>query len=126
MTHPRDRLLTLYGRKPVLEVLEDRTLPVERILLARNADGPIVAAILNAARARNLTVVRVTPEEVTRISRNGRQDQGAVIDVIAPRMAALEGVTSIRRQNDHRQHKYEKGRKGYCPAAESRASGCRS
>lgn len=90
MTHPRDRLLTVYGRKPVLEVLEDRTLPVERVLLARNADGPIVAAILGAARARGLSVQRVAPEEVTRISRNGRQDQGAVVDVVAPHMAPLE------------------------------------
>lgn len=92
MTHPRDRLLTLYGRKPVLEVLEDRTVTVDKVLLARNADGPVVAAILAAARARGVAVQRVTPEEVTRLSRNGRQDQGAVVDVAAPRMAALDAA----------------------------------
>ncbi|MEZ4472773.1 MAG: RNA methyltransferase [bacterium] len=87
--HPRDRLLTIYGRKPVLEVVEDPGLPVERVLIARNADGPVVADILKAARKRGLDVRRVTPAEVTRLSRNARQDQGAVADVVAPRMGAL-------------------------------------
>jgi len=90
VSHPRDRFLTIYGRKPVLEVLEDQALPIERVLVAHGADGPVIAAILQAARARRVTVQRVTPAEVTRLSRNGRQDQGAVADVRAPRMAALE------------------------------------
>ncbi|MEZ4465644.1 MAG: RNA methyltransferase substrate-binding domain-containing protein [bacterium] len=62
-------------------------MPVERVLIARNADGPVVADILKAARKRGLDVRRVTPAEVTRLSRNARQDQGAVADVVAPAWA---------------------------------------
>lgn len=87
--HPRDRFITVYGRKPVLEALRDARLPVDKLLVARNATGPVVDDILAAARARGVRPERVTPREVTRLSRNGRQDQGVVADVRAPRMQAL-------------------------------------
>ena len=37
MSHPRDRFITVYGRKPVLEALADRRLAVEKVLVADNA-----------------------------------------------------------------------------------------
>ena len=88
--HPRDRYITVYGRKPVLEALQDASLEVEKVLVARGAHGGIVGDIVKAARARGVPLHRVTPGEVTRLSRNGRQDQGAVADVRAQRMRPLE------------------------------------
>lgn len=83
--HPRDRYITVYGRKPVLEALQDPSVPVEKVVLARRMDD-----IERAARARGVELRRGTPKDVTRISRNGRQDQGVVADVRALRMRPLE------------------------------------
>ncbi len=88
--HPRDRYITVYGRKPVLEALQDASLEVEKVLVARGVHGGIVGDIIKAAKARGIPLRRVAPREVTRLSRNGRQDQGAVADVRAQRMRPLE------------------------------------
>lgn len=89
MTHPRDRLITIYGRKPVLSALKDPAVPVERLLLDRRARGPIVLRIVKAAQKRGLAIDKVDAQQVNRISRNARQDQGVVADIRAPRMGAL-------------------------------------
>ncbi len=87
---PRDRLLTVYGRKPVLEALADETLAIDKVVLATTATGPQVDALVGAARRRGVEVRRVAPAQVTRISRNGRQDQGVAADVVAPHLATLD------------------------------------
>lgn len=87
--HPRDRFITVYGRKPVLEVLEQPELPVHRVLVARGAKGSIVDAIRRAARARGVTLIEKSPAEIHRISRNEKQDQGVAADVEAPGMRSL-------------------------------------
>lgn len=86
MGSPRDRFLTVYGRQPVLEVLRDPTLTVDKVLVA---DGASVDDIVSAARARGVDVRRVSARDVTRLSRNGRQDQGVAADVVAPRLGPL-------------------------------------
>jgi 23S rRNA (guanosine2251-2'-O)-methyltransferase len=88
MSHPRDRFLTVYGRKPVLEALEQADVQVEKVLLAHNARGGLVPDIERAAKRAGVPLTRVPPDQVTRLSRNQRQDQGAVADVRAPRMSA--------------------------------------
>jgi len=87
---PRDRFITVYGRMPVLEALRDPLLVVEKVLLAGNARGNHVDDIVEAARAREVEIRRVSPTQVNRVSRNGRHDQGVVADVVAPRMAPIE------------------------------------
>jgi 23S rRNA (guanosine2251-2'-O)-methyltransferase len=86
---PRDQFITVYGRMPVLEALRDSRLAVDKVLLARTARGESVDEIVAAARQRGLRVERVAPERVTRISRNGRHDQGVVADVAAPGLGEL-------------------------------------
>jgi len=90
LTSPRDRLLTVYGRRPVLEALADARLQVDKVLIADRARGPEVAEIERAARSRSVDVRRVPASEVTRLSRNGRQDQGVAADVVAPSMRSFE------------------------------------
>ena len=90
LKHPRDRWITVYGRKPVLEALLDRSLAIDKLLVARGAKGDVVQGILRAAKKRGVVAQRVDPRQVTRISKNARQDQGVVADVEAPAMSALE------------------------------------
>jgi len=90
VSSPRDRFVTVYGRKPVLEVLRDASLTVDKVLLARGSQGGIVQEIRAAAKRRGISLRMVPPAEVNRVSRNGRQDQGVVCDVEAPLMSSLE------------------------------------
>lgn len=80
-----DRLITVYGRKPVLEVLRDPELKVHRLHLARsNRRDATIAELLALAGERNLDVREHSREELARISKNGRQDQGVAADVDCP------------------------------------------
>src|SRR5438067_423954 len=51
---PKDRFVTVYGRKPVLEALADRDLDVDKVVLADSARGAAAAEILRAARDRGV------------------------------------------------------------------------
>ena len=87
---PRERFVTVYGRMPVLEALLDESLVVDKVVLARPAHGPSVDELLAAAERRGVRVERADATRVTRLSRNGRHDQGVVADVVAPGLADLD------------------------------------
>lgn len=86
---PKDRFVTVYGRKPVLEVLDDAGLEVDKVILADTARGPAASEILHAARARGVEVQRASAHRVKVLAGNGKQDQGVLADVVAPRMRLL-------------------------------------
>lgn len=81
--------MTVYGRMPVLEALLDESLAVDKVVLARSAHGPSVDDVVEAARRRGVRVERADATRVTRLSRNGRHDQGVVADIVAPGLADL-------------------------------------
>ena len=82
--------MTVYGRMPVREVLADTSTPVELVLLARTARGDTVDDIVRLAGQRGVELKRVAPEKVTRLSGNGRHDQGVVAEVRAPGLVELD------------------------------------
>jgi 23S rRNA (guanosine2251-2'-O)-methyltransferase len=100
VSSPREKYLTIYGRKPVLEALEG-SMAVARIHLADGAGGDVVERILAAAKRRGVQVQRVSERRVSSISRNGKQDQGVVADVAAPRMSSLMAFLGRRTGRDH-------------------------
>jgi 23S rRNA (guanosine2251-2'-O)-methyltransferase len=87
---PKDTFITVYGRKPVLEALDDATLQVDKVILAEGLRGEPVRAILAAARQRRVPVRRASAHRVKVLAGNGRHDQGVLADVVAPRMARIE------------------------------------
>jgi 23S rRNA (guanosine2251-2'-O)-methyltransferase len=91
---PKDRFVTVYGRKPVLEALADEALAVDKVLLADNARGPAAREILDAAARRGVPVRRASPHRVKVLAGNGRHDQGVLADVVAPRMRPLASFLS--------------------------------
>lgn len=86
---PKDTFITVYGRKPVQEALEDPDLRVDKVILAEGLHGGPVRAILDAARARRVPVQRASAHRVKVLAGNGRHDQGVLADVVAPRMAPV-------------------------------------
>nr|WP_026316175.1 RNA methyltransferase [Actinokineospora enzanensis] len=95
---PKDRFVTVYGRKPVLEALADQRLSVDKVVLADNAHGPAAREILDAARERGVPVQRATPHRVKVLAGNGKQDQGVLADVVAPRMRRLTDALSAAKR----------------------------
>jgi 23S rRNA (guanosine2251-2'-O)-methyltransferase len=87
---PKDRFVTVFGRKPVLEALADRRLDVDKVILADNARGAAAREIIDAAGARNIRIERASAHRVKVLAGNGKQDQGVLADVVAPRMRRLE------------------------------------
>jgi 23S rRNA (guanosine2251-2'-O)-methyltransferase len=87
---PKDTFITVYGRKPVLEALQDGTLRVDKVILAEGLHGEPVRTILAAARDRQVPVQRASAHRVKVLAGNGRHDQGVLADVVAPRMAPVE------------------------------------
>ncbi|HKS44768.1 MAG TPA: RNA methyltransferase [Amycolatopsis sp.] len=93
-TSPKDRFLTVYGRKPVLEALDDPALRVDKVVLADTARGQAAAEIQRAARAAGVPVRRASAHRVKVLAGNGKQDQGVLADVVAPRMRPLNAALS--------------------------------
>ncbi len=84
-----ERLLQVYGRKPVLDALRDPALDVERVHLAPGK-GRILQEIRQAAAERGCELRECDAAAVSRISRNGKQDQGVVADLRLPHLRRAE------------------------------------
>lgn len=77
-----NRLITVYGRNPVYEILTDTSLQVFRLHLAEsNRTGGIIDQIKAAASQRNIEICYHSREQLARISRNSKQDQGVACDI---------------------------------------------
>lgn len=86
-----DRMITVYGRKPVLEALRDPDLDCRTLHLAQsNRPGGIVADLTAAATSRGVQIQHHSREALSRISRNGKQDQGVALDVFCPAFRPLQ------------------------------------
>lgn len=85
------QLLTIYGRKPVLEILQDSTIDCYRLHLAEsNKTHGIINDILTKAKERQIEVIYHDRQGLSRISKNGKQDQGVCLDVYCPRFRSYD------------------------------------
>jgi 23S rRNA (guanosine2251-2'-O)-methyltransferase len=89
-----ERLITVYGRNVVLETLKDRSLTVHKLHLAKsNKEEGVIKEILTLAKNRGVEVRMHTKEQLSRISKNAKQDQGVAADIIAPTYLDAETIT---------------------------------
>lgn len=82
--------ITVHGRLAVLEALADRGVTVSQVLLDRTMRGGPTEEVLAAAARRGVTVRRLSPEKINRISGDARHDQGVVADIDADGIEPLE------------------------------------
>ena len=93
--HP-GRGITLYGRKPALEALQDASLTIRCLHLAKsNRPASIIAQIVKEAERRCITILYHDRQALSRISKNGRQDQGVALDVACPNFMTLEAFIDL-------------------------------
>ena len=94
-----DRVLTVYGRKPVLEAIADTRLQCHALHLAHsNREGGIISEIRALAESRDITVKLHQRDALSRISKNGKQDQGVALDILCPYFASLEDYLTRGRE----------------------------
>ncbi|WP_299942250.1 RNA methyltransferase [uncultured Microbulbifer sp.] len=78
-------LLTIYGRKPVLEALQNPSLPVYKLHMASsNQRDQMISRMEALAEARHIEIARWDRKGLSRISKNARQDQGVALDLALP------------------------------------------
>lgn len=98
-----DRMLTIYGRKPVLETLQDTSLACHALHLAEsNREAGIVADIRQQAQKNGVPIKIHSREALARISKNGKQDQGVALDVLCPSFQQLPHYLSEPTQKPQR------------------------
>ena len=79
------QLLTVFGRKTVLEALQETAIPAYRLHLASsNRSDATMKKIMALAEAREIEIHHHSRQELSRISRNQRQDQGVALDLQCP------------------------------------------
>lgn len=78
-----DGMLTVYGRKPVLEALQDKATNIHRLHLAEsNKSAEILDDIIKLAKAKGAEIQYHTRTALSRISKNASQDQGVAADLL--------------------------------------------
>ena len=105
-----DKVLTIYGRNPVMEALEDETITIHKLHLSKsNKDADVLEQMKDIAKKRDIEVVYHDKQALSRISKNAKQDQGVALDMVLEHMGdensfmdahksyriiALDGVTN--------------------------------
>lgn len=77
-----DSLMTIYGRKPVLEALRDDAIEFYKLHLAdSNRPDGIIREIRELCERRGIPIETHDRRALSRISKNGKQDQGVAADL---------------------------------------------
>lgn len=95
-------LLTVYGRKPVLEALQDDHLKIYKLHLAdSNKNGGIIDDIKQLANKRKIDIQWHDRKSLSRISRNSKQDQGVAADLELDKYQSLESFLANNSETKH-------------------------
>jgi 23S rRNA (guanosine2251-2'-O)-methyltransferase len=95
-----EKIITLYGRNVVLEILEDESVTVHKLHMANSnkMDGSI-KKILTLAQKRAIPIVKHDKSALSRISKNAKQDQGVAIDIFSK---SYQNAQEIERLKNYR------------------------
>ena len=97
------KTLTIYGRKPVLEALSDPQIQPRRLHLAdSNKSAGIITDITESANARDIDIRYHDKRALSRISKNGKQDQGVALDIDCPNFKGVDELAQTAPQTSDR------------------------
>ncbi|GAB1257187.1 RNA methyltransferase [Aurantivibrio plasticivorans] len=84
-------LLTIYGRKPVLEALQDTSIEFHKVHFAdSNKPSGIIKDIKDLCAQRGIEIATHDKLALSRISKNKKQDQGVAADILATNFCDAE------------------------------------
>jgi 23S rRNA (guanosine2251-2'-O)-methyltransferase len=79
-----EKIITLYGRNVVIEILQDSTVEIHKLHMANsNKQDGAISEILALAKKRGIEISYHDKTALSRISKNAKQDQGVAIDILA-------------------------------------------
>ena len=95
-----EKVITLYGRNVVVEILQDKTVEIHKLHMANSnkSDGAI-KKILLLARERGIEITHHEKSALSRISKNAKQDQGVAIDIITK---SYQNAQEIKKLDSYR------------------------
>ena len=86
-----DKILTIYGRNAVLEVLQDEAIEIHKLHLSdSNKPAMVLTQARTITRERGIEVVYHDKKALSRISKNAKQDQGIALDIVMPHSGSVE------------------------------------
>ena len=93
-----EKIITLYGRNVVIEVLQDSAIEIHKLHLAstNKTDGAI-KTILALAKKRNIEITFHEKNSLSRISKNAKQDQGVAIDIFAQTYKNASEIQNLKK-----------------------------
>jgi 23S rRNA (guanosine2251-2'-O)-methyltransferase len=78
-----EKVITLYGRNVVIEILQDPSVKVHKLHLAdSNKKDGAIKDILSLAEKKGVEILYHDKNALSRISKNAKQDQGVAIDIV--------------------------------------------
>jgi len=77
------KIITIYGRNAVLEVLEDDSITIHKLHFA-DSNKPVTQLdrMVSIAKSRNIEIAYHDKKALSRISKNAKQDQGVALDIV--------------------------------------------
>jgi len=96
-----DKILTIYGRNAVSEVLSDPRIEIHKLHLSEsNKPAKVLTQMLTLAKEREIEVATHDKKTLSHISKNAKQDQGVALDIILPHSGSVE--TFLTEHNHYR------------------------
>ncbi len=90
------QFLTIYGKNAVLDALEDKTIEIAKVHIAESRNKKLLQKIMRLTDKRSIELNITTKEQVSRISKNSKQDQGLVADIKMNKYLQTEDFFSTR------------------------------
>ena len=91
--------LVIFGRKAVLEALQNSQLVVSKIHLANsNKSAKILDEICTLAKQRNVAIDYKDKLQLSRISKSSKQDQGVAADIQLPTLHHIDELANLSSQ----------------------------
>lgn len=98
-----DSLMTVYGRKTVLEALQDPKVDIFRLHLAKtNKSADILDDIIKLANAKGAEILYHDRQSLSRISKNASQDQGVAADLKLSQYQTFENFLAQQKSTPYR------------------------
>ncbi|ACE83161.1 TrmH family RNA methyltransferase [Cellvibrio japonicus] len=98
-----DSLMTIYGRKTVLEALQEKAVSIYRLHLANsNKRAEILDQIIELAKLKGADIIYHERNALSRISKNASQDQGVAADLQLPGYQTYEQFLATPPKNNYR------------------------
>lgn len=92
-----ERVITVYGRNVVVEVLEDENVSIHKLHLSTsNKPDGVISTILKLAEKRGVEIVYHDKNALSRISKNAKQDQGVAADIIADTYKSADEIATLK------------------------------